>query len=266
MSALPIQVNLIPGYNRVPPVVKLNQYEVGFTRQFEVYFGDEKYSIPAGSNVRIDGTKPDRTGYSYDATYDGSLITVTIQEQMTVLAGIHDAEIVIIRPTAERISTVNLKIDVEKGALDQNTPISETEIPAIVEAAKLSAAYAARSAEAAAESAQNAAASEESVAMNANIASEAASAAEESRDRAVLAETNAATSEANAAESEANAAASETSAAESAVFASTYAGLTIPGLHLDPVNMLLLEDETVDRLLFHYDNTNGELSYELVEH
>lgn len=264
MAALPIQVNLIPGYNRVPPVVKLNQYEYGFTRQFEVYYGDEAYTIPSGSNVRIDGTKQDRTGYSYSATFSGNVITVTIQDQMTVLAGLHVAELVIIPADMRRISTINLTMDIEKGALDQNTPISETEIPAIVEAAKYSSASAANSARAAATSAANAAASEDSVALNATRASEAASAAEDSRDHAATSAANAATSETNAATSASNAAASETNAATSAYQAQTYAGLVVPDFYLDPIDMILYEEQTSDKLIFSYSTTTGELSYEFV--
>lgn len=264
MAALPIQVNLIPGYDRVPPVVKLNQYEYGLTRQFEVYYGGEKYTIPSGSTVRIEGTKPDRTGYSYAASFSGSIITVTIKEQMTVLAGYHEAELVIIPSTTLRASTINLRMDIEKGALDQNTPISETEIPAIVDAARTSAQYAANSATAAATSAANAAASEDSVALNATRASEAASAAEDSRDHAATSAANAATSETNAATSASNAAASETNAATSAYQAQTYAGLVVPDFYLDPIDMILYEEQTSDKLIFSYSTTTGELSYEFV--
>lgn len=270
MAALPIQVNLIPGYDRVPPVVKLNQYEYGLTRQFEVYYGGEKYTIPSGSTVRIEGTKPDRTGYSYAASFSGSIITVTIKEQMTVLAGYHEAELVIIPSTTLRASTINLRMDVERGALGKDVPISETELPAIIDAARSFASAAESSANDAANSANNAhgseisaASSEENAIAAANAAAESESAAATSASQANSSKNAAAASANSAQTSELQAKDYKDSAEESANRAQMYAGLTVPGLRVDPVTQELIQDDDVDRLYFVYNSSNGQLSYEL---
>lgn len=265
MAALPIQVNLIPGYNHVPPIVKLNQYEYGFTRQFEVYYGDVPYTIPGQSSVKIEGTKPDRTGYSYTdgISFSGNTITVTIQKQMTVIAGYHMAELVICPSDTKRVSTINIKMDVEVGALNETTDISSSELPDIIDAAR-------SHAEAAALSEANAHASEVAAAASATTA-------HTSEVNAVGSATAAATSATNAANSATAAAASaqgildheqqtrdymnaaETYANEAAL----YAGLTVPGLRIDPITMNLIEDDDIDRLYFTYDSSNGQLSYTL---
>ena len=263
MAALPIQVNLIPGYDHVPPVVKLNQYEYGLTRQFEVYYGGEKYTIPSGSTVRIEGTKPDMTGYSYAASFSGNIITVTIKEQMTVIAGYHEAELVIIPSTSLRAATINLRMDIERGALSKSIPISETEIPAIVDAAR---SHALR-AETAADSAEQ---SETAAKASEIIATNSAASASTSATNARTSEVNAKESEVNSKESETNSKAYEMqakdykeAAEEAANFAQMYADLTIPSIRVDPVTMELIESDDVDRLRFVYNSSNGQLSYEL---
>lgn len=271
MSALPILVNLIPGYNRVPPVVKLNQYEYGFTRQFEVYYGDDAYTIPSGSQVRIEGTKPDGNGYSYSTgvvSFSGNVITVVIKEQMTVLDGIHEAELVIIPSNTLRASTVNLKMDIEPGALKSSVPISETEIPSIIDAARSSQIAAADSEAHAATSESNAAASERTASTAANTATTAATTATIKAAEASTSASNAASSRTNARVSEQNALQSELNAQtymnNSQIYAQraeTYAGITIPELSIDTSTMNLIETDNVDRLSFSYSQVTGEISY-----
>lgn len=273
MSALPILVNLIPGYNHVPPVVKLNQYEYGFTRQFEVYYGDDKYTIPSGSEVRIEGTKPDGSGYSYSTgvvSASGNVITVIIKEQMTVLAGLHDAELVILLSNSQRASTINLKMDIEPGALLKDIPISETAIPAIIDAATSHANAAAESETNAKASEVNAKASETNAktsetnaAQSATTATVKAAAASNSANNASSSAANARSSEVNAKASELAAQSSEESAQIYAQRAETYAELTIPDLYIDFATMNLIETDNVDRLSFSYSQITGKLSYEV---
>lgn len=271
MSALPIQVNLIPGYNHVPPVVKLNQYEYGFTRQFEVYYGDNEYPIPSGSQVRIEGTKPDGNGYSYASgvvSFSGNIVTVVIKEQMTVLDGVHEAELVILPSNTLRASTINLKMDIEPGALKSSVPISDTDIPEIIDAARSHELAAAQSEANAAESEANAAASQRSAASSASTASTAANNALVSAATANNAASNASSSAARASVSATEAKTSELAAAGSAnsaqIYAQraeTYADLTIPDLHIDLPTMQLIETDNVDRLSFSYSQVTGQLSY-----
>lgn len=271
MAALPIIVNLIPGYNHVPPVVKLNQYEYGFTRQFEVYYGDDEYTIPSGATIRIEGTKLDGTGYSYSTgvvSASGNVVTVVIQEQMTALAGLHRAEIIIIPSLTKRASTINLIMDVEKGALSQDIPISDTEIPAVIDAAhshalaaSISEANAKTSETKAKTSETNAKTSENNAKASETTATIKAAAASTSASNASTSAANAKVSETNAKNSENMASGYADSALASAQRAEDYADLVIPTFHIDSSTMNLIQDESSSRLTFSYSASTGNLSY-----
>ena len=264
MAALPIIVNLIPGYNHVPPVVKLNQYEYGFTRQFEVYYGDDEYTIPSGATLRIEGTKLDGTGYSYSTgvvSSSGNIVTVVVQEQMTVLAGLHRAEIIIIPSLTQRASTINLIMDIEKGALSQDIPISDTEIPAIIDAAHSHAIAASISEQNAKSSETNAKKSETNAKNSATTATTKAAAASTSASNASTSAANAKVSETNAKNSENMASGYADSALASAQRAESYSDLIIPTFHIDNSTMNLIQDESSSHITFTYSSSNGNLSY-----
>ena len=133
MTSQTINLNLIPG--GVAPVINVSQYDKGQTWTFNIYSGSQSFSVPSGANVSVRGTKPDNNGFAYDCTYSGNVVTATEQQQMTAVAGKVAAEIVITKNT-EMIGSANFVINVEKAALDSDTPISETEIPAIIELAE----------------------------------------------------------------------------------------------------------------------------------
>lgn len=133
MTSQTINLNLIPG--GIEPIIHVSQYDKGQTWTFNIYSGSQSFSIPSGANVSIRGTKPDNNGFAYDCTYSGNAVTATEQQQMTAVAGKVAAEIVITK-NSEMIGSANFVINVEKAALDSDTPISDTEIPAIIELAQ----------------------------------------------------------------------------------------------------------------------------------
>lgn len=147
-----INLNLIPG--AVPPRIKVSQYDYGSrTLQFTLYNGTTTFT-QAGLSARIQGTKPDGKGFSYDATYGSGIVTADITRQMTACAGAVICELVIVDGSNNELGTGNFILDVEAAALSEDTDISETEIPAIIDAAEANA----ERAEAAAESAEAASA------------------------------------------------------------------------------------------------------------
>lgn len=187
----------ISGNTGIPPVATLKQYDKttdanGKQLQFELYDGATAYSIPTGATVTVRGTKPDLTGYEYPCTFTGNTVTVNVQEQMTVCAGRHNAEI---RVTKDKniIGTFSFVMNVEKSALGSNTPISETDLPLIEQAAE---AY-------------------NKVQGKVEEASASAASAKASADKASTSEKNAKTSETNAKKSETASASSATSASAS---------------------------------------------------
>lgn len=124
-----INLNLIPGSPL--PRINVSQYDNGSrTLQFNLYNGVSPYEIPSGASVYIVGTKADNTGFEYACTFDGSLVSVDITDQMTVFAGEVQSELQI-RQSDEILGTANFIINVERAALSDDTQISETDIPII---------------------------------------------------------------------------------------------------------------------------------------
>lgn len=265
MAALPIQVNLIPGYNHVPPVVKLNQYEYGFTRQFEVYYGDVIYNIPVNSEIRFEGTKPDGKGFSYNTgiNISGNVITVTIFEQMTACSGRYYAELTILPSSGVRVATINVIMDIERGALNESTDISNTDLPAIIDLARSNAETAVSSAAIAEESASAASIAKTDAEAAADLAAQSASQANTSKNEAANSATAAAASAQGILDHEMQTKDYMDAAELAANRAEMYVDITIPGLRIDAQTMNLIEDEDYDRLYFVYNSSNGQLSYEL---
>ena len=182
-----INLNLIPG--GIPQRIKASQYDDSSrTLVFTLYNGTQKFT-DTGVTAEIRGTKPDGKGFAYgvedDVIYDEGVVTCDIKLQMVAVAGEVDCELVLYKGTgddAEILGTANFVLDVEKAALGKDTDISETEIPAIIDAATASAEAAALSASAAATSETNAATS----ATNASNSATAASASEASANTSAL--------------------------------------------------------------------------------
>lgn len=124
-----INLNLIPGCPL--PRINVSQYDNGSrTLQFNLYNGVSPYEIPSGASVYIVGNKADNTGFEYACTFDGSLVSVDITDQMTVFAGEVQSELRISQ-NGEVLGTANFIINVERAALSDDTQISETDIPII---------------------------------------------------------------------------------------------------------------------------------------
>ena len=200
-----VKVNLIPSYNLILPVIHLKQYDrtessEGKQIELELYSGSDVYEVPSGAIVTIQGTKPDKTGYQYEATnVEGNLVVMDIKEQMTVLSGNHYAELRITK-NGSILNSTKVVMDIDSSALQDDTAISDTDLPllqkgidaleTILETAK-------------------------TVASDAKSASTSATNAKESEENAKLSEINAKTSETNSKTSEVNAKSSEENAKES---------------------------------------------------
>lgn len=122
-------LNLIP--SSAPLVVHCSRYDKNSrTLSFNIFDGDLLYSIPNGTLVTIRGTKPDKTGFSYSCTFEDSIVSVDIQEQMTVVSGDVECEIRLTNGD-EILGTANFILRVERSALADDTVISETDLPAV---------------------------------------------------------------------------------------------------------------------------------------
>lgn len=231
MTSQTFNLDLIP--QGVPPIVHVSQYDKGQTWNIHLFENGVVFPVPSGTSAAVQGTKPDNTGFQYPAVISvgDNVVTFTVEQQMTVLGGQFECELVLVNGE-NQVATINFILDVEPTTLDDDTVISETELPLIEQAAELGAVingYATQihaDAETASAAATVATSAAESTAADAATATQAADDAQASQTAAASSASNAATSETNAAASAtaaatsaSNAATSETNAAASATAA-----------------------------------------------
>lgn len=126
------RLNMQPSLS--PLVVRVSQYDVGETLVFALVNTATSSDISSGVSAEINGTKPDGRGFTYSATYSSTIpsVSVTIQEQMTAVAGDVMCEITLYKgtpPSAQnpsgtnykRLGTANFILSVERAALDKDT-------------------------------------------------------------------------------------------------------------------------------------------------
>ena len=214
MTSQTFNLDLIP--QGVPPIIHVSQYDKGQTWEIHLHENGIVFPVPANTSAAIQGTKPDSTGFQFPAaiTAGDNVAMFTLEQQMTVFSGDIDCELVLVNGD-DQVATINFILSVEPTTLDDDTVISETQLPLIEQAAELGAVinnYATQihaDAETASTAATAATSAAESAAADVTTATAAA-------DDATASKTAAATSASNAATSETNAAASATAAASSA--------------------------------------------------
>ena len=132
MTTQTINLNLIP--NGIEPVLHVSQYDKGQTWNFNLFAGSQPFDIPSEATVLIQGTKADNTGFQYACAYSGNVVTAIEQQQMTAFAGKVSVEIAILKNNA-LIGSHNFILMVEPAALRDDTIISDTELPILIELA-----------------------------------------------------------------------------------------------------------------------------------
>ena len=121
------RIDMIP--DGAPVVVHVSQYDTAARRlSFELYNGGVAYELPAGAVASIAGTKPDNTSFLYAMNVSGNLVSIDLQQQMALVAGDVPAEIQITGAEG-KIGSANFIIRVERGPIDENSVISETDLP-----------------------------------------------------------------------------------------------------------------------------------------
>lgn len=196
-------LNVIP--SGVRPVIHCSQYDNNLSAiRFKLYKDNAEFSIPSGAAVIINGYKPDNTGFSYAASaISGNMATIDMTQQMTAVAGDVLCELRV-RTSNQIIGTLNFILRVEPAPLQDDTILSETDIPLIEQAVDIAAnlaeyiqitvdnaAAAKASAEAAAASATDAATDAASAASDAASVQELYDSIEEAKANANAAAENA---------------------------------------------------------------------------
>lgn len=142
MTTQIIKLNMIPG--GVMPVVYVSQYDNQTNALiFDLYNGDLPFPVPSGAAVLINGTKPpvdgELTGFSYSAaSISGNRVVCNVTQQMTAVPGPVLCELRI-RTETQIIGSINFILRVERAALNDDTVLSETDIPLIEQAIDIAA-------------------------------------------------------------------------------------------------------------------------------
>lgn len=168
-------LSIIPGHSIVK--VHASQWEDGERKFiFNLYDASGLYSIASGAEVEVRGTKADGHGFAVSnsthpayISYSGSAVSVITMKQMCAAAGEQDFKLNI-TIGGKLIASARFTLVVDEDTLNENTDTSDSVLPAIIDAARTSAAQAAVSATAAAASAQSAENSKTSAAGSATSA------------------------------------------------------------------------------------------------
>ena len=121
------ELSMVPG-GRVP-TVGASQYDSGLrVIEFVLLDKDEQpYTVPDGSSVLCAGTKPDSHAVTVGCTYSGTVITLTLTEQMTAAAGIAPYKIKVMSG-GKIIASAAFILSVEADTLDENSIMSDSDI------------------------------------------------------------------------------------------------------------------------------------------
>lgn len=138
MAVQKVKCNLVPSL-ATPVTVSLHQFDKttdseGKVIEVELYNGKELYTVPTGAKAIIRATKPDRTFYEYACTYEGSVVSVEIKEQMTAVKGRYFAELRLTK-NGNIIGSASFMIYVEPSTL-ADAVVSESNIPLIEKASQ----------------------------------------------------------------------------------------------------------------------------------
>ena len=118
-------LNLIP--NSAPVVVHVDQYDHGTGRLIaKLYNGSTAYTPAAGATAMVQGTKPDKHGFDYNATISGNTVTMDLTEQMSIVAGRVCVQVVITEGSTRTGSFVFF-LDVQPSALPADTDLSASD-------------------------------------------------------------------------------------------------------------------------------------------
>lgn len=130
-----INLNMIP--DSEPVVMRVNQYDEGEGRLVIHLYKDNVAYSPSIATVIIQGTKPDKKGFAYDATISGNTVTADLTRQMTACAGDVRTQI-IVTESEGKTGTFVFILKVQESALQLGTDMSETEIPAYLDGGVIS--------------------------------------------------------------------------------------------------------------------------------
>ena len=117
------KLDLAPGQLR--PVVNASQGDMGRPFKADLYWNGSPWTA-TGYTAKLRGKKPDNTVFEYTATVSGSSVTFSTTEQMTIISGPVECELVFSND-GDIIASANFVLIVEASPYDPNA-ISESEV------------------------------------------------------------------------------------------------------------------------------------------
>ena len=214
--------------SKIPPPVRLTQYDNLPYIAVHLVEGDEDYTVPVGAAVNIRMKKPDGTivyNPAFGLSADRHTAYIETTTQMTVCPG-HVSPILEVVVNSEQAGTAYLHFEIERNPVQEDDIESTDEgktVQQLAQEAQDAADAAASSASAAKTSETNAAKSASTATSKASAAATSATNAANSASTATSKASAAATSATQAAGSASNAAGSAQQAAQSAADAQEYA-------------------------------------------
>lgn len=115
----------------VVPRIEVSRMDSGLrVLEFHLYDGESDYLIPSNVSITIQGTKPDRKGFTYGCAYDQSSSTVQVSctEQMTAVVGEVICQLVLVDTSEKRVASFAFILNVNKSATDESTIYSDSDL------------------------------------------------------------------------------------------------------------------------------------------
>lgn len=117
------KLDLTPGAAR--QVLYTSQGDIGRPFEADLYWNGSPWTA-TGTTANIRGKKPDDTVFDYTATVSGTAVTFETTEQMTIISGPVECELVFSND-GDIIASANFVLVVEESPFDPNA-ISESEV------------------------------------------------------------------------------------------------------------------------------------------
>lgn len=129
-KTLSFDLELKPG--GIPPIIHASQGDIGRMFKANIYWdGSAATSYISGATVNLRGRKPDKTVFDYSATLAGSMVTFETTEQMTIISGPVECELVFSND-GDVIASANFVLIVEESPYDPDA-LSESDVDTLGE-------------------------------------------------------------------------------------------------------------------------------------
>ena len=122
------KLDLAPGQLR--PVVNASQGDIGRPFKADLYWNGSPWTA-TGYTAKLRGKKPDNTVFEYTATVSGSSVTFSTTEQMTIISGQVECELVFSN-SGDVIASANFLLIVEDSPYNPDA-LSESEVTSLAD-------------------------------------------------------------------------------------------------------------------------------------